>query len=87
MDTYTLVIWEVSPEGIELYLIPNDVIQPEDHELLKQAQGGYMGSVAPNVWAATELYEWLQDKLDYVQDNDTPIESPITHVYSSGEIL
>lgn len=37
--SHTLLIYETNPDGVDIYLIPNDVISPRWRELMREAHG------------------------------------------------
>ena len=55
LDSYSLLIWEVLSEEVQLYLLPNSFLDSEDIAVLQAAQGSYINSVVTSPPAEVAL--------------------------------
>jgi hypothetical protein len=99
---HTLIIYELRPEEVKLYLVPNQVITKRHRELLELAHNSMMNADDFNegmAFLCNALADQVKYCLDeapegdkcvwagYLHDIHKPITATIDHVYYSGYFL
>lgn len=75
MKTYTLLIWESVPESMNLYLIPDEILDQDDQGLLESTNGHYLNSldIPDNVRDAVDtLSDALSEKPEHLSAKNPP---------------
>lgn len=98
-ETYTLLIWEMLPEEVSMYVIPNSVIDEEKREILNKSHKKIINcdddTENTNILSSmiAESKEYADPSIDeklltiwgqYEEECSKPLDKVITNVYWSG---
>lgn len=101
--TNTLIVWEMYPEEVRYFLVPDAIITDEHRQLMLQAQDKHINGMSDdgcdglkflNVALIEPKYadentpkEWAGIYHQYLQDRSKPISANISCVVMTGFIL